>query len=314
MGAEHTWARVAQVPSAVDTVTAWRAPRRRPVVVAVHGMEDSWQSWEKLTGLLGAEHQVYALDLPWRAGNDYRWRQYGSPAHWLHEGLKAIPEPVDVLLGHSFGANAVLQYLAHCGAAGPAARTAVLAAPFYRPSTLECDWSLYHQSFAGFRSVMTEGMRTRLGTRAAAMEPELITSMADKLIERIGPMGFLALFDQFVATTELNLSQVPIPALVLAGEHDQGLAGDRAEALAEAMPMADVQLSPDFGHFFHVDHAVDAYERITAFLRVHLGGTQTPPRETATRELRQDRTEPTHQLADTTEPLTATPYPNGHTA
>jgi pimeloyl-ACP methyl ester carboxylesterase len=315
MGAQQPkWDQAGQMPSAVDTVTAWRAPQRRPVVVAVHGMEDSWQSWETLTGLLGADHQVYALDLPWRAGNDYRWRQYGSPAHWLHQGLQAIPEPVDVLLGHSFGANAVLQYLAQCGPAGPAARTAVLAAPFYRPSTLVCDWSLYHQSFAGFRSVMTEGMRTRLGPRAAAMEADLLASMADKLIERIGPMGFLALYDQFVATTELNLSQVPIPALVLAGEHDQGLAGDRAQALAEAMPMADVQLSPKFGHFFHVDHAREAYERITAFLRAHLADADARSHDTATHELLHEPLAATRHIADPTEPLMTTQPQNGPTA
>ncbi len=286
------WARVADVPSSVATVTAWRAPERRSVVVAVHGMEDSWQSWDSLTALLGDDYRVYALDLPWRAGNDYRWRHHGTPAHWLTEGLQSIPEPVDVLLGHSFGANAVLQYLAQCGAAGPAARAAVLVAPFYRPSTLVCDWRLYEQSFAGFRHVMSDGMRVRLGARAASLEPDVLASMVDKLIDRIGPMGFLALFDQFVGTTELNLSQVPIPSLVIAGESDQGLAGDRAQALAEAMPMADVQLCADYGHFCHVEHALDVHQRMAAFLRRHLAGIA--PRHGAARQAPPQPATPRH--------------------
>ncbi|WP_052443232.1 alpha/beta fold hydrolase [Streptacidiphilus neutrinimicus] len=266
------WARVADIPSPAATVAAWRAPQRRPVVVAVHGMEDSWQSWDPLTALLGVEYEVYALDLPWRAGNDYRWRHHGSPAHWLAEGLQSIPEPVDVLLGHSFGANAVLQYLAQCGAAGPAARVVTLVAPFYRPSTLVGDWKLYERSFDGFRQVMTQGMRVRMGARAASLDPDVLATMVAKLMDRIGPMGFLALFDQFVGTTELNLSQVPVPALVVAGDNDEGLAGDRAQALAEAMPLADVQLSPDYGHFCHVEQAEEVHQQINAFLRRHLFG------------------------------------------
>jgi hypothetical protein len=107
---------------------------------------------------------------------------------------------------------------------------------------------------------------------------------------------------------------VPIPALVLAGEHDQGLAGDRAQALAEAMPMADVQLSPKFGHFFHVDHAREAYERITAFLRAHLADADARSHDTATHELLHEPLAATRHIADPTEPLMTTQPQNGPTA
>ncbi|MGW5696751.1 hypothetical protein ACWEWX_39460 [Streptomyces asiaticus] len=52
-----------------------------------------------------------------------------------------MPEPVDILIGHSFGANAVLEHLADGGGAAQP-RAAVLLALFFRPDTLRVDWPI----------------------------------------------------------------------------------------------------------------------------------------------------------------------------
>ena len=240
-----------------------------PVVVAVHGLEDSWESWQPLAELLAGRCRTYGLDMPWRTANDYRWRDAGSPAEWLAAALARAPEPVSVLLGHSYGANAILEHLAAtAGDRQPAA--AVLVAPFYRPPSLRPGDELYRRAFAGFRAVMDEGMRLRMGPRAAEVDPELLDGMTDKMLDRIGRPGYHALYEQFLDTTGLPLAAVTVPTLVTAGAADESLAGERAVALAAAMPAADVRLHPHYGHFCHLQQSADLAAEIAAFLDPHL--------------------------------------------
>ena len=251
---------------------------RGQVVVAVHGLEDTWESWwplaERLAGSV-AGYRTYALQMPWRTGNDYSWREAGSPAEWLATALARAPEPVSVLLGHSYGSNSILEHLAGATAAGAAAgagrpAAAVLVAPFYRPASLRPGEELYRRAFAGFRTIMDEGMRLRMGPRAAEVDPELLVGMTDKMLDRIGRPGYHALYEQFLDTTGLPLAAVTVPTLVTAGTGDESLAGERAVALAAAMPAADVRLHPDYGHFCHLQQTADLAAEIVAFLDPHL--------------------------------------------
>lgn len=57
-----------------------------PCVVFVHGLEDTWHTWIRVAQCLGPRWRAIALDLPWRAGNDYRWRWAGSPGDWVRAG------------------------------------------------------------------------------------------------------------------------------------------------------------------------------------------------------------------------------------
>ncbi|MGX4687688.1 alpha/beta fold hydrolase [Streptomyces sp. JNUCC 63] len=264
------WTPVAETRTARERLavlgTTSPAPRpAAPVVALVHGLEGHWTGWRPLAGQLAGRCRAYALDLPWRAGNHYRWRHHGTPAHWLREALALVPEPVDVLIGHSFGANAVLEHLATPGDLSQP-RAAVLLAPFFRPETLTVDWPLYEAALAGFRQVITDGVRVGLGERARHLDPDVLAAMADTAVEGIGPVGFLSLFLQFTGTTELDLGAVTVPTLVLAGENDTSLSEDRAAALAAAMPAATVRRHPHYTHFCHAEQAADVGADITAFL------------------------------------------------
>lgn len=256
-----------------------------PVVVAVHGLEDTWENWRPLAALLTG-FRTYALRMPWCTGNDYGWRTAGSPAGWLRAALGSAPEPVSVLVGHSFGANAILEHLAADAAASrrPGSAAAVLIAPFYRPAALRPDDELYRRAYAGFRAVLDEGMRLRMGPRASDVDPELLAGMTDKMLERIGAAGYHALYEQFLDTTRLPLSTVAVPTLVTAGADDESLGGERAVALAAAMPAADVRLHRHYGHFCHLRQTADVAVEISAFLDGPVRAAPRPgTRTTATR-------------------------------
>ncbi|MEH1123226.1 alpha/beta fold hydrolase [Micromonospora sp. CPCC 206061] len=233
-----------------------------PLAVLVHGLEDSWQSWRAVAARLDPAWRVVALDLPWRAGNDYRWRR-GRPARaWLAAALDLVGARPDLVVAHSFGANATLELVA--GGAAPR-RGAVLLCPLYRPPELPVTWRVFERSRSGFVRHVRDGVRARLGRRAEVMDAELLEVVTAKAVDRIGPGGFLTVFEHFVASGGLTLSTVEVPVLVLAGAADHTLPRAAAAALARDMPAATVRVHEGYDHFCHVRRAGQVAADVSSF-------------------------------------------------
>ncbi|MGW3192000.1 alpha/beta fold hydrolase [Streptomyces ardesiacus] len=241
------------------------------LVVAVHGAEGSWREWEPLAAAWPGRHRLVALDLPWRAGNDYGWARRGTPGQWLRGAVGRLGEPVHAVLGHSLGGNAVLEWLCAPGEREPAA--AVLFAPFYRPATDTVDAALEGEFRAAFRVAVADGIRIALSTRARRLDEQLFESIVDTALNRVGAYGLGVLFRQFVATGAFDLAGVRVPTRVLVGETDPALIPRRGAALAAAMPAAAVSHRPGYGHCFHISHADRIADDIAAFLA---GATPVP--------------------------------------
>jgi pimeloyl-ACP methyl ester carboxylesterase len=95
--------RVALDDGRVTTLEAWG--ERGPVVLAIHGMTSSRRSWERLARRLDGRFRVLAYD---QRGHGDSAAVEGPMS--LERGMRdaanvvaAIGEPVDVLLGHSWG-------------------------------------------------------------------------------------------------------------------------------------------------------------------------------------------------------------------
>jgi pimeloyl-ACP methyl ester carboxylesterase len=231
-------------------------------VVFVHGIEDGWQSWRPLAGHLDPSWRCIALDLPWRAGNDYRWRRQRSPGGWLASVLDDLDCQPDVLVGHSFGAGAVLELLT----AGLQPRAAALISPTFRRPDLEVTWRVFDRSRSYFEAQIKQGLLLRLGRRAAVIEPGLRDAIIGKAFDRIGPAGFLTVFDQFAASGDLDLASIKVPTLVLCGRKDPSLSQRGAAALTGLMPSAVVMREGDFDHFCHLRQTAAVAGRLTSFL------------------------------------------------
>lgn len=221
-----------------------------PIVLLAHGLEDGWRSWQPLVRVLDPGWRLCALDLPWRAGGGYAWRHQGMPGDWIGAALAELPDPIDVLVGHSFGANAVLHALA--SGVSPAPLGAMLVAPFYCPPELEITWAVYDRARHDFDLIIRQGLELRLGARMSRLDPALVESILAKMVDKVGPIGFTTLFDQFVATADLSLADVTVPTLILAGGQDPSLDVKRAAALRRGLPDAQVVLEPTFDHFCQV--------------------------------------------------------------
>jgi pimeloyl-ACP methyl ester carboxylesterase len=234
-----------------------------PVVAFAHGMEDDWRSWRSLAERLDPDWRLYALELPWRAGADRRWRRAASPGTWLRTGLGLLEPSPDVVVGHSLGATAVLESLT---LSGPGPAGAVLIAPFYRPPGQPITWQVFDRAKNDFEAIISSALEQRLGPRLNRLDPDIARSMLAKMVDRIGPVGFLTLFDLFLATADLELGEVTVPTLVMAGERDPALDGRRATALCQALVAGQVVVEPDFDHFCHVRQAAAVAAHLTAFV------------------------------------------------
>jgi alpha-beta hydrolase superfamily lysophospholipase len=237
------------------------------VVAAVHGMADNWNTWRELAGQLGPGYRCYAVDTPWSGGAGGllgRWQAPSSgPAAWLRQALAAVPEPVDILLGHSFGANAVLDHLAT--RREPAVRAAVLLAPLVRPTTSAPYPVLVARTRTAIRQVVGEGLRAKLGTRGASVDADVISSMLDKVFSHVPDQTAHLVLERLMATPRPALRHVDTPTLVLSGRGDQRLAGVRATSLA-VMPAVEVRIHEHYDHFCHITQAADVATECAGFL------------------------------------------------
>ncbi|MEU4789887.1 alpha/beta fold hydrolase [Micromonospora tulbaghiae] len=261
-----TWYPVGETEHDGERLAVHRGAGSGPALVFVHGLEDSWQTWRPFANELtaGSRWTPYALDLPWRAGADYGWVHRTGPSVLLRRALELLPQPPAVLVGHSFGANGVLELLAATDR--PPVAGAVLLAPYFRPSDDPVTWQLFERELARFRGVIGEGVRRRMGERGRTLPTDLVGTVVAKALDRVGPLGFVALLRQFVTTADLDLSAVREPTLVLSGALDPALAGPRADALLRAMPSATAHTRPDGGHFCHLEQVTEVAGEVRRFL------------------------------------------------
>jgi pimeloyl-ACP methyl ester carboxylesterase len=231
-----------------------------PVVAFAHGLEDSWTSWQPLARALDPDWRLLALDLPWRAGSDYRWR-HRPAGHWLGEALDLLDVVPDVMVAHSYGANATLELL--CALDPRPGRAAALVCPLYRLPCQPVTWRMFERSRATFVQHIKDGLRVRIGLRADSMEPDVLQAMLELAVDRVGPPGFLAVFEQFVHSAHLPLGNVRRPTLVLAGGDDPTLPPKAAAVLGAGMPGAEVRIEDHYDHFCHMRHAPSVAAHIT---------------------------------------------------
>lgn len=234
-----------------------------PLVVLAHGLEDQWTGWLPLAAHLDPSWRVVALDLPWRSGNDYRWR-HRSAADWLGDALDLLDARPDVLVAHSLGANAVLQLL--CAGDTRPGPVAALVCPMYRPPRQPVTWKMFDRARTTFVAHIHEGVRARLGARVTGMDPAVLETMMSLALDRVGPEGFVTVFQQFISSAELTLGEVRVPTLLVAGGADPTLSPDAALALADAMPGGRALVTDAYDHFCHVRDPVGVAAQITTFV------------------------------------------------
>jgi 3-oxoacyl-[acyl-carrier-protein] synthase II len=248
-------------------VSQWHAADNQPLTTfMVHGLEEGSDIWLGLCQQMSDQSRIFGLDLPWQGHAGYRWGHARSAAEWLHQGLALAPVEPTVLIAHSFGANAVLEYLQHYEL--PSLRALVLVAPFYRDRYDDFDWTFFHEAPEKFAQILEHGLRVRKGDKT--IDPELLAAMTQKVIDRVGPLGFMEFFSVFLRTPALRLDRVRVPVLVVAGVNDPS-AQPGAAMLAQSLPDGSFELIPECGHFCMLEQPAAFETLVRRFVIERLG-------------------------------------------
>jgi pimeloyl-ACP methyl ester carboxylesterase len=228
-------------------------------IVMVHGMEESWDVWEQVVPRLETRARVLRLDMPWSGALGYDWTtERETIAGWLKRALDAVPAPIIGLVGHSFGAMAALEYLDVYGVRD--LRAVALVSPLHLGRDQELDWPrIEHLSSHYLRFL---GIALAVRQRRERIDAELGAIMAEKVRDKIGPVGCLEFLRLLSRSKRIDLGGLGIPFLVLGGEDDFYSLPADCERLATELPRGRACILPSCGHFSMIEQP----DRVAALL------------------------------------------------
>ena len=256
----------------------------KPVVVLIHGIAGSGQTWDGIIPWLGKRHAVIAPDMLGHGGSakprgDYSLGAYASAVRDL---LLALGHESATIVGHSMGGGIAMQFayqyperldrLVLVGSGGLGREVALMLRAVALPGA---EWVLPLLAQAKLDeagALLAKGMH-RLGFRAGADTEELARGFAS-LKDAGTRTAFLHTVRSVIdtggqrvdASDRLYLAS-EVPSLLIWGEKDRIIPAAHGRAAHAKMPGSRLEVIPDAGHFPHRDEPyrfVDALERFIA--------------------------------------------------
>jgi pimeloyl-ACP methyl ester carboxylesterase len=230
---------------------AERGPRDATPVILLHGVTDSWRSFEPLLPHLPAGVRVLALTQRGHGGSsrpdDYR---YAALAGDVAAFMDALALPRAVIVGHSMGSLVALRF-----AIDRPERTAglVLLGAFHTVKGHPEVQAFWDSALAGLTDPVDPALARAFqeSTIATPIAPaQLDLFVAESL--RVPARVWRGTFREFLATDfSAELSRIGAPALIVAGGRDTFSRRQERDALAASLRGATVVDHPDLGHALH---------------------------------------------------------------
>ena len=253
----------------------------RPTLVLVHGAggskldwPQSWRGVEEATAPLGLwtstvvlpgeggqslhSYPVLALDLPGHGGSDGQSLSdidvYGAVVIRFIEalGLENV-----CLVGHSMGVGVVLSAVLQSSVW--ISSLCLIAGAARMPVTPELLKGLQNQTEDTVAAI------ARSCWHKSTPEHYVKTTQ-----QRMMSASGSVLLNDFTACSKLDLSAklpaLQVPTLILASQEDRMVKGAEIEAMAQAIPKAQLQILHECGHFLHVERASVAAAALAGFL------------------------------------------------
>lgn len=241
----------------------------RPVVLLVHGLAGSSQTWKQVLPALGHDHSVIAPDLLGNGRSDKPQHDYslGGHANMLRDLMVALGVERATVVGHSLGGGVAMQlayqHARHCE------RLVLVSSGGLGP---EVSWIFRALTFPGAEYLMpvlfpavartagnAVGRRlSRLGIRFRRFEQDWQTYVS--LTEPANRPAFVrtlrSVIDirgQAVSAHDRLYLAAGLPTLIVWGDRDSIIPVAHAFSAAEAIPASRVAIFERSGHFPHAD-------------------------------------------------------------
>ena len=227
----------------------------------VHGMADSSETWASILPSL-VDHNVWLIDLPWSGRDGADWPSHLSSEAWWDLAVELADVKPDLLIGHSYGATVVLDWMMR--RAGNPPSQLILMSPFYQDGKSAITWDHLDQYVRDMPERFKEALRVRF--EGQPPEPEILDSMARKLEKRVLPDAILELFRIFLRSRGWPLASAAFRCDIVVGESESPMLRDAAVALATLLPDAACHQIRHCGHYVMHEQPVALNEVLSAVL------------------------------------------------
>jgi pimeloyl-ACP methyl ester carboxylesterase len=254
----------------------------RPVLLLVHGMAGSWESWREVIPSLAKRYSVIVPDLPGHGESDKPRQDYslGAQANALRDLLTALEVDHATVVGQSLGGGVAMQ-LAYQHP-GYCERLVLVSSGGLGQ---EVSWLLRALTFPGAEYLMpllfpsfvrdagnAIGRRlSRFGLRAPRMEEEwrAYVSLTDPTTRQAFVRTLRAVVDvggQTVSAHDRLYLTSLLPTLIVWGERDRIIPVSHAHEAHAAMPGSRLELFEESGHFPHREEPERFVEALVDFI------------------------------------------------
>lgn len=233
-------------------------------ILFVHGMLEDERTWQALADALDAQCAVQP-HFPWSAKFGSHWGAEKEGPEWIAEFAGEHGRVPRIMICHSYGCNAVLEYLLRMDeSAWP--EVLVLICPFYRSSRADITWDTLMGLAGGLERLISESI--------AAQDPRnrytgwLLDDMVKRVRDRLGVYGWAEFLKIFLRSPDLPLHRLrgaTMRTMIVSGVGDHYSSHESNALLAAAIPGAMHLRIEDGGHFVQTTHSEALAREIADF-------------------------------------------------
>jgi pimeloyl-ACP methyl ester carboxylesterase len=262
----------------------YRTAGSGPVLLLLHGITNSSETWERAADALADRFTIVAPDLLGHGNSATPRGDYSLGAHasGVRDLLSVLGHDRVTVVGHSLGGGIAMTFAYHYPER--VARLALVSSgglgrgvsPALRAATLPGAGAMMRT--VGARPVVAAGRAISALLAAVRLRrPARVALEVVRTLERLGDSGRRGAFLNTVravidghgqkvsALDRLHLI-ADMPVLVVWGTHDRVIPVEHAELVRAALPQADVVLLDGIGHTPHLSQPAYVGERLAAWV------------------------------------------------
>lgn len=277
MSDEGLAARFVSLPTGVRLEYVEQAPSDGVPVIFLHGVTDSWRSFEPVLRRLPGSIRAFAISQRGHGESSkpqtgYRYADFSGDVRAF---MDAMALPRAVIVGHSMGASVAQRFVADHP---ERVQRMVLMGSF---ATIHGNAGIAEFVEAAIKPLKDPipqdfAREWQVSTTARPIDPQLLDTVVAETLKVPARVWHQA-FDGFLQTPDFTseLGRVSVPVLLIWGDRDTYAARADQDALLKAMPTARLDAYEGIGHAIHWE----VPDRVVASLVEFLGvaGTGVNP-------------------------------------
>lgn len=231
-----------------------------PVLLLLHGWQDSLNTFDRLDATIGASYRTVRLDLPGFGKSEQpktAW-ELNDYISLVQNFITKLNLSVDIIIGHSFGGRIAIKGIAS-GLLSAKKLVLIGSAGIAKTKT--------------FRTSLTR-LITKIGSLVMYIPPLLFwrKQLRRKLYQFIGsdylnagPLQetFLKIINEDLSSYASKIQQ---PTLLIWGAKDTATPLTDGKKLKQLIPNSQLEVFADAGHFVHQEHAQAVANTIKTFI------------------------------------------------